>query len=125
MCYIALSRPEALHADFSSCFPSHQRPPLSEVQDLAGKERPHITDDGIVLLIRQRSPLLALGTQRPVGHAACLLNDEPIRVYVPLLMHPWILQASNSIAFCHQGTARTLRVLEFFYWWMGMCMCTR
>ena len=27
--------------------------------------------------------------------------------------------------FCHLGTTRTLRIVERFYWWMGMNICTR
>ena len=49
--YIALGRPEVLPADFLSCFPSHQRPPFSEVQELAKKGHLHTTDAGIVLLV--------------------------------------------------------------------------
>ena len=63
--------------------------------------------------------------QRPVGRAACLLNDEPIRIYVPLLMRPSVMQASHSSVSCYLGTTRTLRMLGHFYWWVGMSICTR
>ena len=53
MRYIVLGRPPALPADFLSCFPSHQRPFFSEIQELASKSRLQITDNGIVLLVRQ------------------------------------------------------------------------
>ena len=53
-----------------------------------------------------------------------MLNDEPIRIYVPLLMRPWVMQACHSTAFCHLGTMRTLRMLERFYWWIGMSIFT-
>ena len=32
------------------------------------------------------------GSQRPVEHAARLLRDEPVRIYVPLLMRSWVIQ---------------------------------
>ena len=57
---------------------------------------------------------LASDTQRRVG-----------RIYVPLRMHPWVMQACHSTAFCHLGTARILRMLERFYWWIGKSICTR
>ena len=60
-----------------------------------------------------------------MGRIACLLNDEPLHIYVPLLMRPWIMQACHSTASCHLGTTRTLRMLERFYWWIGMSVCTR
>ena len=53
-------------------------------------------------------------TNSTVGRAACLLNDQPIRIYVPLLMSPWVMQARHSMASRHLGTTRTLRMLERF-----------
>ena len=114
MRYIALGRPPALPNDVLSCFPSHQRPSFSEIQELAGKGRLHTTDDGIVLLVRQPTPQPAPDSRRPVERAGGLLNDEPIPIYVPLLMRPWIMQACHSTASCHLGTTRTLRMLERF-----------
>ena len=87
-CHIVLGRPPSLPADFLSCFPSHHRPSFSESQELAGEGRPHSTDDGIVLLVRQPTPQPPSDSQRPVGRAACLLNDEHVRFYIPLLMRP-------------------------------------
>ena len=60
-----------------------------------------------------------------VGRAARLRSDEPVCIYVPLLMRPWIMQACHSMASCHLGTTRTLRMLERFIWWIGMNVCTR
>ena len=106
-----------------SAFPLVSAPPFSEIQELAGKGRLHTTDEDIVLLVR--SPTPAHYSLRPAERAACLLSDEPVRIYVPLPMRPWIMQACHSTASCHLGTARTLRMLESFYWWIGMGMCTR
>ena len=53
-----------------------------------------------------------------------MLNDEPIRVYVRLLMQPWIVQACHSTASCPLGTTRTLRMVERCFWWIGMNVCT-
>ena len=40
-------------------------------------------------------------------------------------MRPRVMQACHSTVSCHLGTARTLRVLERFYWWIGVSICTR
>ena len=56
---------------------------------------------------------------------ACLLNDEPICIYVPLLMLSWVMQGCHSIASCHLGTTHTLLMLERSYWWISMDICTR
>ena len=125
MRYIVLGRPSALPADFLSCFASHQRPSFPEIQGFAGKGRLHTTDDGIVLLVRQLTPYPPSDSPRLVGRAACLLNDEAVRIHVPLLMRPWVMQAGHSTASCHLGTRRTLRMLERFYWWIGVNICTR
>ena len=60
-----------------------------------------------------------------MGRASCLLNDDLVCIYVPLRMRPWIMQVCHSTASCHLGTTRTLRMLERFYWWIGMNVCTR
>ena len=74
-----------LPADFMSCYPSHKRPSLSDIQELAGKGRLHTTNDDIVLLVRNPTPPLTTSAEpSSVGRVACLLNDEPIRIYVPL-----------------------------------------
>ena len=56
MRYIVRDRPQSLPADFSSCFPLHQRSSFSEIQELAGKDQLHTTDDGIVLLVLKPIP---------------------------------------------------------------------
>ena len=99
-----------------SCYPSHKRPSLSDILELAGKGRLHTTDDDIVLLVCSPTPPLTTSAEpSSVGRAARLLNDEPIRIYVPLLMRPWIMQACRSTASCHLGTTRTLSMLERFH----------
>ena len=115
---ITIRRSSALPPDFLSCYPSHQRPSLSDIQELAGKGRLHKTDDYIVRLVRN-PPLPPPDEPSSVGRAACLLNDDLIRVYVSLLMRPWIMEACHSTASCHLGTMRT-RIPERFYWWIGI-----
>ena len=84
------------------CHPSPKRPSPSDIQELAGKGRLHTTDDDIVLLVRNPTlPPTSSDKPNSVGRAACLLNDEPVRIYVPLFMRPWIIQACHSTASCH------------------------
>ena len=87
MRYTVLGRPPALLADVLCSFPP--LPLLVRDSEALGIGRLHTTDDGIVLLIPQMPPLSPLDLQRPVGRAACLLNDQPVRIYVPLVMRPW------------------------------------
>ena len=115
MRYITIARPSALPLDELSCYPSHRRRFLSNIQELAGKGRLHTTDDGIAFLVRNSTPPRTPDEPISVGRATCLLNDEHIRIYAPLFMRPWIMQACHSTAFCHLGNARTLRMLERFY----------
>ena len=74
-----------------------------------------MTDAEVVLLAGNSTPPPMPDVPSSVRQAACLLNDEPIRIYVPLLMRPWIMQACHSTASCYLGTTRTLRMLDRFY----------
>ena len=108
MRYIILGRPPGLVADFSHVF-------IRISAELAGKGRLHTTDDGIVPLVRQLTPPPPPDSQRPVGRAAWLLNDEPVRIYVPLHMRPWVMQACQSTAprhHAHSTDARTFLLLD-------------
>ena len=114
--YISIGRPSALPPDFLECYPSSRRPSLSDIQKLANKGRLHTTDDDIVLLVRNPTlPPTRSDKPNSVGRVACLPNDEPVRIYVPLLMRPSIMQACHPTTSCHLGTTRTLRTLEHFY----------
>ena len=50
---------------------------------------------------------------------------SPPRVYVPMLMCPWLLQACHATTSCHLGVSRTLSMLMRFYWWISMDISTR
>ena len=117
MRYVSIGGPSVLLPDVLACYPSHKRLFLSDIQELAGKGRLHITDEDIVLLVRNPTlPLPRSDKPNSVERAACFLNDEPVRIYVLLLVRPWIIQACHSTATCHLGTTRRLRVLDPFYW---------
>ena len=86
--YIALGRPPTLPDDFLSVFPFAPAPLLLGDPGACWQRPLHTTDDGTILLVRQPTPQPPPDQQRPVGRAACLLNDEPTRIYVPLPLHP-------------------------------------
>ena len=52
------------------------------------------------------SPSLAPRSQSQASIAACLLNDESLCIFVPLLMHSWVIQACHSTASGHLGIVR-------------------
>ena len=126
MCYASTGRPSVLPSDCFGCYPSHKRPSFSDLKKLAGKGRLHTTDDDIVLLVRNPTlPPTRSDKPNSVRRDSCLLDDESVRIYLPLLMRPWIMQAYHSTASCYLGTTRTLRMLERFFWWIGMNVFTR
>ena len=126
MRYISIGRPSILPPEFSACYPPHTRPSLLDIQELAGKGRLHTTDDDIVLLVRNPTlPPTRSDKPNSVGRAAGLRNDDPVRIYVPLLMRPWIVQACHLTAPCHFDTMRALRMLGRYFWWIAINVCTR
>lgn len=97
---------------------------MSEIRSRTDKGCLHRDDNGTILLVRKQ-----LRPQQRVminpADAARLLHDEPTRIYVPLIMHPWIMQACHANASCHFGVSRTLSMLEPCYWWTGMNISTQ
>ena len=47
-------------------------------------------------------------------------NDEPVRMYMPLPICPWIMQACRLTSSCHLGTTCALCMLDPFYWCIYM-----
>ena len=80
--------------------PSHARPEITDIADLAAKGHLLRGDDGTFLLVRK----LILVPSAPDGHhgrRSLTLFDVPV-------------------ASCHLGVTRTLKMLERFYWWVEM-----
>ena len=105
--------------------PPTSAPPVRTSRNWLVKGRLSTTDNDIVLLVRNPTPLPTPNVPDPAGRAAVLLNDEPVHIYVHLLMRPWIVQGCQSTASVHLGTTRTSHILERFYSCIGMNVCTR
>ena len=86
----------------------------------AAKCQLHTTDDDTVFLVHR--PHAASSSQGvptlPPPH------NQPPRVYVPMLMRPWVLHTCYSTTSCHFSVARTLGMLRRFHWWIGMDIST-
>ena len=122
--HIQLGCPKHSLASLCDHLPSHQRPDPADILDLAAKGRLIQGNHDTVLLVRK--PTAAIS--RPDGPPARLRQpplDDPVRIYVPLLARPWIMHACHADASCHLGVTRTLKMLERFFWWVGMEACTK
>ena len=123
--YIQLGRPDP-PPPRSLCdhLPSHKRPEIAEITDLAAKGRLLGGDDDTILLVRKQITT----DLTPDGHNSHRRRrpfNDPVRIYVPLLARPWIMHACHAEASCHLGVTRTFKMLERFYWWVGMEVCTK
>ena len=123
--HLLLKCPSVLSDDFPFHLASNKRVTVDGSALLADRGCLCTDDDGILLLARKLTPLTPVCPDKPGGRAARLLDDEPTRIYVPLLMRPWMLQACHANASCHLGVARTFSMIERFYWWIDMKICTR
>ena len=116
--FLSLDSPSPPPADLLDFIPSAQRPLLSNVLALAAKGRLHRTDDETALLV-QRPPTSQPGNSLPPP--ASFLP----RVYVPMLMRPWVLNTCHADTSLHLGDTRTVRLLARFYWWIGIDVSAR
>ena len=116
--FLSLDSPSPPPADLLDSIPSAQRPLLSDVLALAAKGRLHRTDDETALLV-QRPPTSQPGNSLPPP------APYPPRIYVPMLMRPWVLNTCHADTSLHLGVTRTVRMLARFYWWIGMDVSAR
>ena len=122
--HIQLGCPKHSLDSLCNLLPSHQRPDPADILDLAAKGRLIQGNHDTILPVRK--PTAAIST--PDGPPARLRRpsfDDPVRIYVPLLARPWIMHACHADASCHLGVTRTLKMLERFFWWVGMEACTK
>ena len=82
------------------------------------------------LLVRHPTREPAPRPNRKPGRYERMLGDEPVRVYVPLMLRPWMMDRTHKEA-VHLGEKVTLAMLERYYhwarmassvkWWIGRC----
>ena len=75
--------------------------------------------DNRKLLVRRPTHEPASRPNRKPGRYERLLEDEPIRVHVPLMLRPWVMDRAHKEA-VHHGEKVTLAMLERYYYWVGM-----
>ena len=122
--YIQLGCPQPFPTSLCDHISSHQRPDSADILDLAAKGRLIQGDHDTILLVRGPAAVAS----SPVGLPARLRRppfNDPVRIYVPLLARPWMMHACHADTSCHLGVTRTLKMLERFYWWVGMEACTK
>ena len=56
---------------------------------------------------------------RKPGRYERLLGDEPVRVYVSLILRQWVMDRTHKEA-VHLGEKVTLAMPERYYYWVGM-----
>ena len=122
--YLLLGSPSVLPDDLFFHLAPHDPPRCRNCALLAIKAT-YTYDDGILLPVRKLAPLVSVCPDMPGGRAARLFDNKPTRIYVPLLMRPWIMQACHAKTSCHLGVACTLSMPQRFYWWIGMNISTR
>ena len=122
--YLQLGCPQPLPTSLCNHIPSHQRPDPADILDLASKGRLIQGDHDTILLVRGPAAVAPRLDGPPARLRRPPFND-PVRIYVPLLARPWIMHACHTDASCHLGVTRTLKMLERFYWWVGMEACTK
>ena len=75
--------------------------------------------DNRELLVRHPTREPAPRPNRKRGRYERLLGNEPVRVYVPLILRPWVMDRTHKEA-VHLGEKVTLAMLERYYYWVGM-----
>lgn len=84
------------------------------------KGRLFTNHEDFTILVQQHTSAQNVISARTNGRVARLLNDEPIRTYVLIMMRPPVMQTCHTDFVYNLGTAKTLSLLERFYWWIGM-----
>ena len=122
--YLQLGCPQHRLSSLCDHISSHRRPASTDILDLAAKGRLIQGDHGTTLLVRNPVTVAPSPVDTPARLGRPPFND-PVRIYVPLLARPWIMHACHADASCHLSVTRTLKMLERFFWWVGMEVCTR
>ena len=122
--YIHLGCPQHRLASLCDHIPSHRRPASTDILDHAAKGRLIQGDYGTTLFVRNPVTVASSPVDTP-ARLGRLPSNDPVCIYVLLLARQWIMHACHADASSHLGVTRTLKMLERFYWWVGMEVCTK
>ena len=122
--YIQLGHPNPFPRSLGDHLPSHTRPEIADIADLAAKGRLIQGDDDSIQLVRKLITT-ALTSEAYISRRSRTPFDDPVRIYVPHSARPWITHACHANASYHLGVTLTLKMMERFYWWIGMIVCTK
>ena len=114
--FLSLGSPSQPPDDLLDYIPSTRRQFLAEVLFLTTKGQLLTTDDSTVLLVHRPHTDSTRHARDPQPPPL----DPPPRVYVPMLMRPWVRHTCHSTNSCYLGVFRTLSMLKCFYWWIVM-----
>ena len=84
-----------------------------------------IPQTSLLLLPNDNDTLLLVRNPRAAGNPGRPSLDDPVRIYVYLLARPQIMHGCHADTSCHLGVTRTLKMLQRYYWWIGMEACTK
>ena len=80
--------------------------------------------DNRKLLVRRPTREPAPRPNRKPGRYERLLGEEPVRVYVLLMLRPWVMDRIHKEA-VHVGEKVTLAMLERYYYWVEMALSVK
>ena len=122
--YIQLGYPPHSLTSLCNHITSNQRPEPADILDLAAKGCLIQGNHDTILLVRNHIAVASSPDGPPARVRHAPFNDS-VRTYVPLLARPWIMHVCHADASCHLGVMRTLKMLERFYWWVGIEASTK
>ena len=98
MKYLRLNCPTPFPAEVLTPVGTLPAPSASDVLELARKSAIFTTDEDVPLLVRRPKPHSGpTATATPTTTLSHTNDDAPIRIYVPILMRPWVMKGLSLI----------------------------
>ena len=101
---------DASPQDITLQFSIRVRPTVQQLLELAAKTKLFTTEGNSPLLGKRNT------SSAELSHS----GGRVPQIYVPMLMRPWVLRGCHADSVCHFGVARSLQMLQRFYWWVGL-----
>ena len=96
-------------------FPIRVRPSVQQILELAAKTKLFTTEGNFPLLVKRNT------SSAELSHS----GGRVPKIFVPMLMRPWVLRVCHADSVCHFGVTRTLQMLQRFYWWVDLDQSVR